>query len=206
MPRKIWVVPRCWEGRTVAVFACGPSLSQRVVDAVHAAGIPAIGVNDAYRLAPWVDILYAADTRWWDCHAEAVRPLGAIKVCAQSNVAVEGVQFIKQTGVLGFDKNPACVRTGGNSGYQAVHVAIHTGAARILLFGFDMRGDTHFFGRHPAPLRNPDRGSLERWAERFAALNRRGAEILNCTPGSAIDAFPILDPLAAIDAAIDFAA
>lgn len=195
----MWVVPRQWPGRTVAVFACGQSLTQAVVDEVREAGLPAIGVNDAYRLAPWVDILYAADARWWAHHAEGVRALSAIKVCAQTEVRVEGVVSIKQTGIFGFDAHPARVRTGGNSGYQAVHVAIHTGAARILLFGFDMHG-THFFGRHPAPLRNPDADSLARWVERFAALNGRGAEIINCTPGSALDAFPIEDPFVALEA------
>jgi len=31
-----------------------------------------LAINDAYRLAPWADWLYACDDRWWRFHHEAV--------------------------------------------------------------------------------------------------------------------------------------
>ncbi len=183
-------VPRLWPGRTVAVLATGPSMSQEVADQVR--GLPCIAVSDAVRLAPWASILYSADRRWWQANPDA-QEFGGVKLCAQAGV--EGVEHMVHSGSEGFDPSPSRVRTGGNSGYQAVHVAIHTGAARILLLGFDMHG-THYFGPHTrrapdgTPLRNTHPDAFTRWARRFSGLAGCGAQIINCTPGSAITAFP----------------
>lgn len=190
-------VPKMWVGETVAVLASGPSMSQEVADRVKAAGIRAVTVNDTYRLAPWADMLYAADCRWWEANPEAATEFGGIKLVGQSGVTSPGVQVMMRSGTTGFDPDPRFVRTGGNSGYAAVHVAIHAGASRILLCGFDMHG-THWFGPHtkrtPAGrmLSNPHESSFATWRERFSALNNRGAEIINCTPGSKLRAFPMM--------------
>lgn len=182
-----------WEGDTVAVLASGPSMSQIVADKVRAARIRAIVVNDTYRLAPWADLLYAADRRWWEANPEAATEFAGVKLVGQSGVFLPGVQVMMRSGTSGFDPNPKFVRTGNNSGYAAVHVAIHAGAARILLCGFDMHG-THWFGSHTKRgLRNPNPGSFAAWIARFADLRGRGAEILNCTPGSKLTAFPFVE-------------
>lgn len=183
-------VPRMWPGETVAVLATGPSMSQSVADQVR--GLRCVVVNDAFRLAPWADILYAADRRWWEANPDAL-DFSGIRLCAQPGV--RGVGYMQHSGTQGFDPDPSRIRTGGNSGYQAVHVAIHTGAARVLLLGFDMRG-THFFGEHTKRtpdgvlLRNTSPETFRRWVQRFDTLKGHGAEIINCTPGSAISAFP----------------
>lgn len=180
-----WTVPRLWPGRTVAVIATGQSLTREQVEQVR--DLPCVVVNDAWRLAPWAGVLYAADARWWRANPEALAFAGT-KVCAQPN-RPQGVEYMRHSGVGGFDPDPLYVRTGGNSGYQAVHVAIHTGAARILLLGFDMHG-THFFGPHRKGLKNTPPSDHAKWAKRFPGLIGHGAEIVNCTPGSAIECFP----------------
>lgn len=159
---------------------------------VSEASLPVVAVNDAFELAPAADVVYAADCAWWLHHAQRALKAPGIKVTASDSTPFQAVKVLRNTGVEGFDPDPSCLRTGGNGGYQAIHLAIHAGAARILLLGFDMRG-SHFFGRHPAPLRNTDPGSFVTWAGRFGALNDRGAEIVNCTPGSALRAFPVAD-------------
>lgn len=183
-------VPRMFEGETVAVLASGPSMSQEVADAVR--GIPCIAVNDTFRLAPWAAILYAADRRWWLANPDAMEFPG-VKIASPVGPGGD-VKVLRQSGSVGFDPNPSMVRSGGNSGYQAVHVAIQAGAKRILLLGFDMHG-THFFGLHTKKaegraLGNPNEQKFRVWIDRFGALRNRGAEIINCTPGSALDAFP----------------
>lgn len=192
---RTYTVPRMWEGRTVAVMASGPSMSQEVADRVRAAGLPAIVVNDTYRLAPWADILYAADRRWWEANPEAVTEFAGTKLVAQSGLAFSDVILIQRSGNRGFDARPQFIRTGGNSGYAAVHIALHTGAARVLLLGFDMHGK-HWFGSHSrrAPnnrlLTDPSPHSFALWCERFNDLRgAAGADIVNCTPGSALKAF-----------------
>lgn len=193
----MWSVPPLWRGRTVAILASGPSMSQEVADLVRAAGIKAIAINDTYRLAPWADMLYAADAQWWQHHPEA-RCFQGLQVTVSR---VAEVLRLQNTGTEGFEPHRIGIRTGGNSGYQALHIAIHGEASRVLLCGFDMsnRGGLHWHGGHPAPLRNTDDHSYTRWVERFAALKDIGPEIINCTPGSAITCFPSMDLHEALD-------
>jgi hypothetical protein len=188
---SFWSIPPMWRGRTVAVLASGPGMSAQIADSLRAAGTPAIAVNDTYRLAPWAQIRYAADAEWWHENPEAALFDGL----AVSVSAVPGVLQLQNTGVEGFERHPAAVRTGGNSGYQAVHIAIHAGAARVLLCGFNMSNaeGMHWHGAHVRPLRNTDQGSYARWVDRFAALKDIGPEIINCTPGSALTCFPHMD-------------
>ncbi len=188
---QAWTVPRMWAGKTVAVLASGPSMSQGVVDEVFASGAPTIVVNNTFLLAPWADMLYAADAAWWHAHPAAAQFSG-LRVTVQD---VRGTLKLRCSGPAGFDPHPSAVRSGGHSGHQAVHIAMHAGARRILLCGFDMRG-THWHGQHAEPLRNTEQGAYGRWAERFAELREpaaeRDIEIINCTPDSALTCFPTM--------------
>ena len=55
----LWLVIPIFKGCTVAIIAGGPSLTQNQVNMVE--GFPTIAVNDAYKLAPWANILYGCD-------------------------------------------------------------------------------------------------------------------------------------------------
>jgi len=87
---------------------------------------------------------------------------------------------------------PGLIHHGKNSGYQAINVAYLLGCTRIILLGYDMKGgpEAHFFGLHPEGLRRcPDYGKFVA-AFRSIDPDEYGIEIINCTPGSALDAFP----------------
>lgn len=187
-----WSVPPMWVGRTVAVMASGPSMSQEVADKVRAARLPAIAVNNTYRLAPWADLLYAADEEWWNVNRHVPAEFPGFKVSVSS---VAGVMRLCNTGPEGFDDDRSCVRTGKHSGYQAVHIAAHTGAKRIILCGFDMKGG-HWHAEHERPLRTTDRDLYPIWAQRFdglaTELAKRGIEVVNTSMGSAITAFKFM--------------
>ena len=58
------MVPRAWVDETAVCIASGPSLTQADVDYVRGKA-RVIVVNNGYLLAPWADVLYAADARWW---------------------------------------------------------------------------------------------------------------------------------------------
>lgn len=182
-----------FELKTVAILATGASLTQQQVSAVHRAHrlgkLAAVAVNDAFRLAPWADALYAADAAWWKVNADDALAFAGAKFTADQMTPYRAVTRLKQTGLTGYDPEPGCVRTGGNSGYQALHLVIQGGAERVLLLGYDM-GGPHYFGAHKPPLRNTTHDTFVKWRERFAALEGRGATIINCTPGSALACFP----------------
>jgi hypothetical protein len=153
-----------------------------------------IVVNDAYRLAPWADHLHACDIQWWRWHHEEACQFAGVKTALEDPAAeYPGVNLLNNTGVEGYDERAWCCRTGCNGGYQAVHIAMHYGAKRILLLGMDHRvvGDkSHFFGDHPNNVRSEYAPWHFRWMTLLDPLEERGIEIINCTPGSALTVFP----------------
>jgi hypothetical protein len=181
-----WRVPRIWQGQTVAVLASGKSMSQAVADQVNGYGLPCIAVNKTWELAPWAQMLYAADSEWWQQNPKALE-FPCLKVSVNDGgTHPRGVHVLQQSGYEGFDLDPSRLRTGGNSGYQAVHLAAHAGAERILLLGFNM-GGPHWHKAHKSPLRETGPSTYERWVNAFDSLVREcPAEIINCTPNSAL--------------------
>jgi len=87
---------------------------------------------------------------------------------------------------------------GGNSGMQAVNLALGFRARRLALVGFDMRVDLglHWHGRHGGGLLNPNARATARWRERLdrqaPRLAAAGIEIINCSPVSALTAYPVM--------------
>lgn len=88
------------------------------------------------------------------------------------------------------------IGSGGNSGFQALNLAVQFGCAKIILVGFDMHDQNgiHWHGKHDGNLRNPTRQSLGKWR---AAIDRQaglleqiGVRVLNASPVSALTAYP----------------
>lgn len=112
-----------------------------------------ICVNDAFRLAPWAEALYACDFAWWYVHHEATRDFQGEKLTTDRRAAERfGVTLLRGEHRDGLSTDPAFIHFNKNSGAQALNIATLAGARRLLLVGFDM-GGTHFFGDHPKPLR-----------------------------------------------------
>ena len=191
-----WRIPRMWEGETCAILASGPSMDQSVADSVKAAGVRAIAVCRTWELAPWSDLIYAADSMWWNAYYGQVKNLGAIKVaCEEAAAMYPDVNVLKSGPLEGFSNDAGIVCTGGNSGYQAICVAAHAGCKQILLCGFDMQGK-HWHPEYKHPLRVHEKDIYERWIARFytlkAPLAERDIEVINCTPNSALKVWPLI--------------
>lgn len=69
-----------------------------------------------------------------------------------------------------------------------MYVARDYGAKKIILLGFDMHG-THYFGRHPEGLKNTTEIRFKQHMFQFRLFS--GAEVINCTPDSALKRFPL---------------
>lgn len=182
-----------WEGQDCAVLASGQSMCREVVETVRRSRVRVIVINNTHELARWADMLYAADATWWQqYHAKTAGFLG-FKVAAEETPFTDVLRVVP-SGKEGFDPDPGAIRTGGNGGYAAIHIAAHAGCRRILLCGFDMHGK-HWHPRHEYPLRDAGQGIFKRWIARFETLApelaKRGIEVLNCTPESALSCFPM---------------
>lgn len=192
---------RRWSGRCI-VAASGPSLTPEVAEMCR--GERVIAVNDAYRLLPFADVLYACDAAWWDHHA-GCRDFAGERWTSHSlspkNDKTKAadrldLRVIEGREAAGFSTDPARIHYASNSGFQATNLAILFGADPIILVGFDMRridGKSHFFGSHKAPLRESSQYGV--WCSRFttaAQMLGGSPTIINATPGSALKCFPMM--------------
>lgn len=190
-------VERLWPGATVVCIATGPSLTQSDVDRVRGRA-RVIAINDAYTLAPWADALYATDAKWWHWHHGVPEFTGAKWSLEHSQwvshrARYPYVQRLRNTGTHGLERQPTGLKNGRNSGYAAINLAYHYGAARIVLLGYDMQatgGRSHFFGEHPNRQRSPYPMFRQQFPTLIKPLAKSGVEVLNCSRHSVLEAFP----------------
>lgn len=181
-------VPCLWPGETFVILASGPSLS--TVPAMSPK-VRTIAIKDAIRLAPFADVLYACDAKWWKHHGPTLDYQGPRYALEPTPFA----QVLRHTGQTGIERDPTALRTGKNSGYQAINLAVHLGAAKIVLLGYDMqtdaKGSHHWFGDHPYhTVVPPYQAFLSCFETIVAPLKALGIEVLNATPQSALKVFP----------------
>ncbi len=199
-----------WRGKTCAILAGGPSLTQEMVDMVRAHAVPVIAINNAYLLAPWAEVHYFCDQRWhsWHCDKPEFKTFGGIKVtlCEQTAKKYPHLKWQRNMTAEGDGSGiwpePDGLATGRNAGYQAINLAIHFAAARIVLLGYDMKrgpdGEFQWHSGHEVP-NDPDRPCvyqnvmLPAYPKLVAPLAERGIEVINATPGSELDVFPKME-------------
>lgn len=202
---KRYRVEPTWPGKTAVIVAGGPSFdlaqNRMIARARHRVNSPfrVMAINDAVYGAWWADWLHACDSSWWHRHIQGVHTFPGIKTCMQDDVPAPWVDgYLLETGVDGFDPDPSCVRTGGNSAYQGMHCLIHAGVKGIILCGVDMRngerGERHWFGDHDGNLGQVDVNFARDMAPHFETLKpeleKRSIEVLNTSLNSALTAFP----------------
>lgn len=191
-------VRRIWSGRAF-VLASGPSLTQSDVDAVRSKG-RVIAVNDCWRLAPWADVLYACDQKFWDEHCGVPAFAGQKWTQCELSEKRWGLNRVSGLDRPGLSFDPEWIHYGANSGYQALNLAVLLGVTQIVLLGFDMQaadGKRHWFGDHPEGMNNPTEDSFARWCAAFdtipASIKGTEIEIINCSRDTALTCFPRAD-------------
>lgn len=204
LPIDLWQVPRLWPDGTVICIGGGTSLT--IDDCYYACervdGI--IGINDAYRIYPAVHILYACDHKWWGWHYDKVKLEASLakRVTGQRQAKVEypDLHLLKIAHNPGWSDKPDTLHAGGHSGYQAINLAILTGASRIILLGYDMKPSglrSHWFGNHP----DNSRQNFTAWIDAFNGTDKLakniGVDIINCSRDTALKEFD-LQPLESV--------
>jgi hypothetical protein len=208
MKQIMWTVPDAWPGQTVVILGGGPSLSQAQVDRVAAAQVrgacKVIAINNAYQIAPWAELLYFCDEKWWTWHKDRAgyRSFTGRKVTLENPRLCQTEPAVHALRNYGWGPGLCEIRdgvyTGRNGGYQAINLAVHLGARRIVLLGFDMRavrGRTQWHDEHPVkdPVDVYQVQMMPCFETLPPALERRGVEVLNASPGSALEVFPKVD-------------
>jgi len=200
-----WQVPEKWPGSTVVIICSGPSLTKEQVNYCRGKA-KVIAVNNNYQLAPWADVLYYCDQRWFQLHQDGVNNFKGL-VVSLDRLAPPHVRLLRNgdddrknkehNPRLGFEvERRDTLKTGRNSGYQAINLALLLGAKRIILIGYDMKSSskthTHWFGSHNKWTIRPDifKHFVDWFKKAKPQLDQLGIEVINCTPDSALDVFP----------------
>lgn len=164
-----------------------------------------IGVNNAYRIGVWIDVVFFGDHGWYLVHRKLLAKFPGLKVSCHPRFHkrkdTEGIKYLAKDSEwkYGITKDPTKVSWNSNSGAAAISVAAHFGVKKIILLGFDMSLDSgdvsHWHGSHragggkkqkPPPFPRHLRG-FEMIAKN---AEERGIEIINASPNSAIVELP----------------
>ena len=187
-----------WSGQTVVILASGPSLREFIRTGSSLDGVRTITTNSSIFAYPKADVAFGVDFMWWKTHHQVVRRESRALCWTVDRSAAErfGLYFVRGANTGGLHETR--VNTNGNSGAAAINLATLFGAKRILLLGFDMKlgpdDEKHWHPDHPKPCAQ---GMVfDDWLYKMDALargcDRKGIEVINCTPGSALHAFPMM--------------
>lgn len=185
-----------WPSSTVVCVGGGPSLVAADVAFARSAGAKILSINSSYQCFEGCpDALFAPDAKWWGWHPEALG-FACIKVAFPPDppVTLPGVDIVDWTTGDGVDLNPTCLRGGGHSGYAAINLAMHMGARRIVLLGYD--GAPGPDGRHHCHPDHPDGSHIQYHYRRaiyqtlVKPLETLGIALINASRRTAIPFVP----------------
>lgn len=182
------MLDRDWS--TTLIIGGGPSLTQEQVDYARQSDARIIAVNDAYRLAPDADVLFACDIQWWYYHRKHVGTqiecwtldgVGTHFNKRHNDPRLNQIPFTRTYGI--YDE---MVHHGGNSGYVAIQLARLFGSERIVLIGFDHQatgGKKHWFGDHDPSHFRVNVDHIDLWKQRIERLiqDMDDVDIVNCS-------------------------
>ncbi len=224
----MWSVPRIWEGGECWILGGGPSLPRQfdvpeeIIDDVLYKRLPlsaysdymtaihnkhVIGVNMAYRIGDWIDMVFFGDKKWYFDNRHNLAKFKGLKVtCHQffnkPQFAEENVKYVKKDShQTGISADPRKAVWNSNSGAAAISVAANMGVKKIILVGFDMKlneGDRqHWHGEYRSTFDLKDKSRylpFDKHLVGFREISRNakelGISIINACPDSVITQFP----------------
>ncbi len=216
-----------WEGGDVWILGGGPSLTEQflipkeIVNKVVKKELPpsvysdylkpihnchVIGINVTFLIGDWIDVVFFGDSPFFLRYRQALLKFPGLKVCCCS-IPDKDRAWVKVLGrernrPRGISESPYNVSWNGNSGAAAISMAVHAGAKRIILVGFDMKlsedkrqhwHDLYGKGVYDNPkkmMKLPFQRHLRGFEFIAKDAKRLGVEIINASPDSAITQFP----------------
>jgi len=182
--------------KPIIIIAGGPSLIREDIEYAEKQNVDILGINDAYRICNRLNYLYACDRRWWNWHWTRVNEIKCRKFALEDMEGRVGIEQMQNGGISGLSFEWPTLRTGKNSGYQAINLAILLGYKKLILLGYDMQqdnGKVHWFGDHEGPLINAGWRKYREWIEFYKGMIKElpaDIEIINATRKTALTCFP----------------
>ncbi len=222
-----WKIPKIWGGCDAWILGGGPSLTSQfgipdtIVKQVQNGVLPpstyssymselhnkhVIGVNMAYKIGTWIDIVIFGDKTFFLNEKSGLYDFPGLKVslCPDQRSDPFVKYVIRDTEhIKGISQDPRRLSWNHNTGAAAINLAAHLGAKRIILLGFDMKMSNNMCHWHnlyrKGPANNPEKirkalTTFDRHLSSFPVIaedaKRLGIEIINACPDSAITCFP----------------
>jgi len=188
--------------RDVLCKAISVSAYSDYLEPIH--GKHVIGVNNAYLIGPWIDILFFGDCSWYLMHRKRIAQWPGVKISCCPRFSnnprpSEHIKFLQKDPhkKLGISTDRTTVSWNFNSGGAAISLAAHLGVKIIYLLGFDMqfiKERTHWHGPHrdtpKKPRTSPPFARHLRGFPKIAQdAKRMRIKIYNVSPDSAINDF-----------------
>lgn len=225
-----WTVPKLWNspvwiiGGGISLKAqCGLPITASenvVVSRINEVigerlrGKRVIGLNKAFLLGDWIDVLYFGDVRFLDWFmSDLVKFKNIIATCAcfsekdrKEKLKNVRIKYIQRDVYPGVDTSrPRNLITWfGNTGASAIHLAVLLGATKIYLLGYDGTfnnqniRDNNWHSPYPEGYARDKAGAEKTYSsyrnsfEKIARdLTKIGIDVINCTPNTAIEYFKL---------------
>lgn len=149
-------------------------------------------------LDPDAEVLCWGDTYWWLENWKRIKEhRGEYKVtwrnAPEMATGPKIKEMIHHKGPPFIDPSPCCI-AGPNTGHGAINLAVHLGASRIILLGFDMNPrnghNWHELHKRHADQRRYDQVFIPAMEGAAKELKALGVEVVNCSTTSSLACFP----------------
>ena len=166
-------------------IASGGSLTQEDCELVRNSGHFTIAVNNSWKLAPFCNVIYAGDVRWWEK--------------SYKDITIDAERWICQNGSKKYGcKIHHVPSTEYNSGMRAIQFAMWKGFKRIILLGYDcsLKNGYHWHGKHNGMV-NPSLIRISKWHNQFndvaSEARALSVTIQNCSRYTELTCFQVLE-------------
>lgn len=192
---QFWIAPRMWPDSMCFILGGGPSLKGFDIEILKGRNI--IAVNQAYKLAPWIPVMFFGDCRWLGDNRKELLNFGGLKVTSCDQHANKpGLKVIKKRNQPnGLSLDPSFVVWNLSSGACAINLAVHFGVNRIVLLGFDMeqvngKNNYHDDYKNANQKNNPYSRFMGKFPVIADSLKKANIECINACLTSKLDVFP----------------
>lgn len=196
----LWHIPPLWEGERVFVIGGGTSVRSQNIEQLR--GHRVVVINTSYEVAPFADLLFFADTRWWHAHREKLKSFKGMIATTSASLQSEP-RLLRLRKVRPLEHDEGLHTTPGHviiqrTGLQAVfNILFHMRVKTIVLVGFDMQRDEQGKAHHHAPHEWDVKPGNRTWdiqmkqlAIMVEPLRQAGIEVLNASPNSRLAFWP----------------
>ena len=185
-----------WQGQTVYLIGGGPSLKGFEWNRLN--GKKTIAINKALKFYPNADAVYWTDGRVYTWFEKEINNFKGLKYTIRPKAYSTEVNLLRRGKKFGLETANDRLAHGNNSGYAAINLAIHLGAKRIILLGYDMGSTSegsHFHDGYPV-----NATSAKIYKDQFLPgfdilkneIKGKKIQIFNACPTSNLKAFPII--------------